>query len=84
MIDYSGDASVGIILVKLQLFKIKNVKANLAKTEKKKKKFCLYSTNGLVCAEVSWRRVWEPTPVFLPGESPGLRSLCVSRGGRSP
>ena len=37
MIDYSGDASVGIILVKLQLFKIKNVKANLAKTEKKKK-----------------------------------------------
>ena len=80
MIDYSGDASVGIILVKLQLFKIKNVKANLAKTEKK---FCLYSTNGLVCAEVSWRRAWEPTPVFLPGESHGLRSLCVSRGGRS-
>ena len=22
-----------------------------------------------------WRRKWQPTPVFLPGESPGQRSL---------
>jgi len=22
-----------------------------------------------------WRRVWQPTPVFLPGESQGQRSL---------
>ena len=22
-----------------------------------------------------WRRKWQPTPVFLPGESQGLRSL---------
>ena len=22
-----------------------------------------------------WRRAWQPTPVFLPGESYGLRSL---------
>ena len=29
---------------------------------------------------VSWRRKWQPTPVFLPGESHGQRSL----GGYSP
>ena len=23
-----------------------------------------------------WRRAWQPTPVFLPGESHGLRSLA--------
>ena len=29
-----------------------------------------------------WRRKWQPTPVFLPGESPGQRSLvgCSPRG----
>ena len=25
--------------------------------------------------EDPWRRGWQPTPVFLPGESPGQRSL---------
>ena len=25
--------------------------------------------------KISWRRVWQPTPVFLPGESHGQRSL---------
>ena len=30
-----------------------------------------------VCMETQtvWRRKWQPTPVFLPGESHGLRSL---------
>ena len=26
--------------------------------------------------EDSWRRAWQPTPVFLPGESHGQRSLA--------
>ena len=26
--------------------------------------------------KISWRRKWQPTPVFLPGESPGQRSLA--------
>ena len=26
-------------------------------------------------AEIPWRRKWQPTPVFLPGESHGLRGL---------
>ena len=30
--------------------------------------------------EIPWRRNWQPTPVFLPGESHGQRSL----GGYSP
>ena len=25
--------------------------------------------------KIPWRRVWQPTPVFLPGESRGWRSL---------
>ena len=27
-----------------------------------------------------WRRKWQPTPVFLPGESQGLRSLAAVYG----
>jgi len=33
--------------------------------------------------KVPWRRAWQPTPVFLPGESHGQRSLkgfCNSHG----
>ena len=32
--------------------------------------------------KIPWRRVWQPTPVFLPGESHGQRSLegCGSYG----
>ena len=26
--------------------------------------------------EIPWRRVWQPTPIFLPGESHGQRSLA--------
>ena len=26
-----------------------------------------------------WKRKWQPTPVFLPGESQGQRSLVVCR-----
>jgi len=25
--------------------------------------------------KIPWRRAWQPTPVFLPGESQGQRSL---------
>jgi len=25
--------------------------------------------------KIPWRRAWQPTPVFLPGKSPGQRSL---------
>ena len=28
--------------------------------------------------KISWRRSWQPTPVFLPGESHGYRSLAGS------
>ena len=32
--------------------------------------------------KIPWRRAWQPTPVFLPGKSPGQRSLasCSSWG----
>ena len=25
--------------------------------------------------KIPWRRAWQPTPVLLPGEAPGQRSL---------
>ena len=28
--------------------------------------------------EVPWRRTWQPTRVFLPGESHGQRSLAAT------
>ena len=37
--------------------------------------------------KISWRREWQPTPVFLPGESPwtqepgGLQSIGLQRVG---
>ena len=42
------------------------------------------SLNGVKCrrpgldpwvGKISWRREWQPTPVFLPGESLGQKSL---------
>ena len=34
--------------------------------------------------KIPWRRKWQPTPVFLPGESHGLKSLEAYRpkGGK--
>ena len=29
---------------------------------------------------IPWRRAWQPTPVFLPGESHGQRSLVGYSG----
>ena len=26
--------------------------------------------------KIPWRRAWQPTPVFLPGESHGQRSMA--------
>ena len=34
-----------------------------------------------VCLKIlKWRRKWQPTPVFLPGESHGQRSLAGRKG----
>ena len=30
---------------------------------------------------IPWRRVWQPIPVFLPGESHGQRSLAATIHG---
>ena len=36
--------------------------------------------------KIPWRRTWQPPPVFLPGESPGRRSLagCSPWGCKEP
>ena len=31
---------------------------------------------GSIPGKIPWRRKWQPTPVFLPGESYGQRSLA--------
>ena len=30
--------------------------------------------------KIPWRRAWQPTPVFLPGESPWTEELATVRG----
>ena len=37
--------------------------------------FFNWSIVDLKCCVISWRRKWQPTPVLLPGESRGRRSL---------
>ena len=43
----------------------------------------LRDTGSLWVGKVPWRRAWQPTPVFLPGESHGQRGLVGSRVTRS-
>ena len=39
---------------------------------------------SIISLLLNWRRKWQPTPVFLPGESHGQRSLVgCSPGGRT-
>ena len=47
------------------------VKNPPAKQSRRHKKHGFDSWTG----EIPWRRAWQPTPVFLPGESHGQRSL---------
>ena len=35
-----------------------------------------WQADSLPLALITWRRAWQPTPVFLPGESHGQRSLA--------
>ena len=43
-----------------------------------------WATSHSLFTSMHWRRQWQPTPVFLPGESPGRRSLGGCRlGGRT-
>ena len=51
---------------------------------KKKKKHlqCRRTVSDLWLRKIPWRRDWPPTPVFLPGEFHGQRSLVgYSPGG---
>ena len=49
---------------------VKNRPANLG--DSKRHKFDIW------IRKIPWRRAWQPTPVFLPGESHGQRSLVGS------
>ena len=37
---------------------------------------CSEEEPGSISGSGHWRRKWQPTPVFLPGESHGQRSLA--------
>ena len=40
---------------------------------------CYWATSLSLFTFMHWRRKWQPTPVFLPGESQGQRSLMGCR-----
>ena len=52
---------------------VKNLPANTGDIRDRKHK-----RHGFVpwVRKITWRRAWQPTPVFLPGESHGQRSLA--------
>ena len=50
---------------------VKNPAANAGDQKKKKK-----SSFNTWVGKIPWRRAWQPSPVFLPGESHGQRSLA--------
>ena len=56
----------------------------VAQMVKKKKKICLqcrrHGFNPWV-SKIPWRREWQPTPIFLPGEFHGQRSLRLQSTG---
>ena len=47
-----------------------------------KQSACNVGDSGSVPGKIPWRRKWEPTPVFLPGEFLGQRNLvgCSPQG----
>ena len=49
---------------------VKNLPATAGDVRDKRQEF-----NPWV-GKIPWRRKWQPTPVFLPGESHGQRSLA--------
>ena len=50
-------------------------KTILDKTRLMKKAMCYIHIYIYVILIYNWKRKWQPTPVFLPGESQGRRSL---------
>ena len=51
--------------------------------QKKNKKPVCQRKFGPWVRKIPWRREWQPTPVFLPGESRGQRSLVAFSPRRS-
>ena len=53
-----------------------------------KESLCNSGGTGLILGseKIPWRRAWQPTAVFLPGESRGQRSLvgCSPWGRKEP
>ena len=50
---------------------VKNLPANAGDARGLVSSYCV--------RKIPWRRAWQPTPVFLPGESHGQRSLVSSQ-----
>ena len=59
-----------------ELFPLKSQKG-FPGGSKVKASACNAGDLGLIPESEIWRRKWQPTPVFLPGESHGWRSLVV-------
>ena len=58
----------------LSLFKIHILLLGFPGGSDSKESACSAGEQGSI--PESWRRAWQPTPVFLPGESHGQRSLA--------
>ena len=61
-----GDSQVALV--------VKNLPANAGIKDIKGKETERHGSDPWV-GKILWRRAWQPAPVFLPGESHGLKSL---------
>ena len=70
--------------MEFQKYNVKEKKKEKKERKRKKKSQKNYNENigtKLITSikKHNWRRKWQPTPVFLPGESQGWRSLSGCR-----
>ena len=54
---------------------LKNLLMKVKESERAGLKLNIQKTKIMASSPMPWRRAWQPTPVFLPGESHGQRSL---------
>ena len=70
--------SINVFFIRMQFILQSSLVAQMVKN--------LYATQKTwvqsLAQKIPWRMKWEPTPVFLPGEFHGQRSLeaCSTRG----
>ena len=74
-IDFEGDFLVGEVLVRFDYFGLIGLPGGASGKEPTCQYRCMRCGFDPWVGKMPWRRPWQPTPVLLPGQSHGERSL---------